>query len=285
MIGVKSEWRATLTAKDGTVKQSVGWHKNAITNAGLNAFWSTGVFIEKFDTIAVGSGTGAPAYTDTALDDEVDATGVESVDVSDVNDGAVYAEFSATFGLGEAVGSLTEVCLRNDSVMWCRNLFTDNGSPVVIEKGTTDTLTVVVRVTISASTTYTSGTSPNHKVCILASGLTKLLTESIYQLTPGKCGTSGTVPSMEDTGIRGEQYGSACYDPATFSTPVAGEISVTFDVPALYWAGVGYWREWVPTDENGHVTAGSFRWVADGNQTKDNTQSYRFVMKYKLERV
>ena len=288
MIGVKSEWMAVLLDESGNTKQVVDWHKNTITNTGLNAFWLSTCFVEEFDSICVGTGTDEPAATDTELTNEVDYAMCDDIPTPTFTvGGSCAADFMATFGVGSAVGSLTEAGLRNSQsdVLWCHNLFTENGSPVVIEKATSDTLIVTVRVTLTTSTTYASGTSPNHKICMTGDGLMHLFDRGISSLTPGKIGTGGTAPSIDDTGIRGDVYGTPCYEPATIGAPSNGEVLVTFDIPALYWAGAGTWREWVPTDEDGNLTAGSFRWVSDGAQTKDNTHSIRFTMKYKLERA
>lgn len=142
-VGVKGEYRLVVRESDGTVARDTGWFDNIITNYGLNALGTS----RPTSKLCLGTGTTAPAVTDTTLVafvNDSDTTGVgggydPAFGVS--NNVSPYGRsntFSYRFNIGSLNGTFSEVGVSNTSdgtLLFSRALVVDAG-------GTPTTITV-----------------------------------------------------------------------------------------------------------------------------------------------
>jgi hypothetical protein len=169
-------------AKSGTLKSDTGWFPNLITNTGLGyyhnqptfgAFDSRGAIV---NIMSVGSGSAAPAVTDTAL-----TTPVASVSAGTTGGGTGWAGFSSKgytaaagpnpafwwgqisylFATGAAAGNLTEIgaCpggVNPNGGLYSHALIVDSGgNPTTITVLSDEVLTVTYQVNYYINTTDT----------------------------------------------------------------------------------------------------------------------------------
>jgi hypothetical protein len=136
----------TLLDAAGNVKEQ--HEHNLVVNTGLAYIASrmkdatTGAMTH----MAVGSGTGTAAATDTALGTQLSIQGLDSttlVTTAVTNDSVQYV---ATFAAGVGTGAITEAGIFNaatSGVMLCRTKFD------VINKGALDTLVITWKVIVA----------------------------------------------------------------------------------------------------------------------------------------
>ena len=170
-------------AKSGTLVKDTGWFPNVITNTGLGYYYTEPLF-GAFDSrgaiiniMAVGSGSGSPAVTDTALFSQVAA-----VSAGTSGGGSGWAGFTATgftaasgpnpafwwaqcqylFPTGVAAGNLTEIgaCPGGESPaggLYSHALIVDSsGNPTTITVLSDEVLTVTYQINYYINTADTS---------------------------------------------------------------------------------------------------------------------------------
>jgi hypothetical protein len=126
-IGYAGFYKLDVLNPDKTLKKSTGWFPNLITNNGLDLLSSSLVL----NTVCVGTGNTAPAFTDTALVAQVGATtnivgGSETVQGSAPYYGTTNQEWQ--FPQGAAAGNLAEVGVGSASNnLLSRALILDGG--------------------------------------------------------------------------------------------------------------------------------------------------------------
>jgi hypothetical protein len=142
-LKVTGELKIVVTDEDGNVKQE---HTvpNLVVTAGRNFIASRMVGTTQgiMSHMAVGSGTTAPALSQTTLVTQLGSR--NTLSTSSVSGNVVT--YAATFGAGQGTGAVTEAGVFNAATggtMLCRTTF------AVINKGANDTLAITWTVTIN----------------------------------------------------------------------------------------------------------------------------------------
>lgn len=147
-ITMEGEYSFVARRPDGRVRRRLDNVRNLITNSGLDAVASSvaGAFI---GTIQVGSGTAAPAATDTSLGNLVASTSTAQVAPASTYDSANRRMVSIgtwRFAEGTAAGNLTEVGARTQktgTALISRALITDGtGTPIAFTVASDEILDV-----------------------------------------------------------------------------------------------------------------------------------------------
>lgn len=168
------EWSVLLTnIHTGEIDTFIPFHKNTILNDGM-AFFVNTLFTDKgglfrcvggsqdgyYNSIAVGSGTDAPAFTDVSLKSFIAAKaydytlGSKTINLNN-NSSPITFTMVASFGTEEANGSISEMGLLHglDNTAgnyFCRNRIVDvNGDPTTIVKDSDHTMIITARVTVT----------------------------------------------------------------------------------------------------------------------------------------
>lgn len=144
MTKIKGKLAIVLKDKDGNIKYERKVN-NLVVDTGLAYIASRmkDATANPMTHMAVGSGTTAPSASNTDLQSILGSR--EVLDSTDVTGSSV--SFSCGFEAGEGTGAITEAGLFNSvtgGTMLCRTTF------AVINKGASDTLSIVWTVTISA---------------------------------------------------------------------------------------------------------------------------------------
>ncbi len=146
MVEMQGRYFATLYGPDGAFKQSVCGH-NVVTSVGKeflasflkSAALAAATFTAKY--LAIGTDTTAESASDTAMNTEVSRhTGTVSYVSNQI------LQVTATFAAGSGTGAITEYGLFSSNTagtMLSRDI------EAVINKGASDTLTVVYQMTFS----------------------------------------------------------------------------------------------------------------------------------------
>lgn len=160
MIGFRGHFHVELISRAGIIKQVLDFH-NLITNDGLDKFNTLN--IGSCATYAgVGTGSTAPAVTDSALVAEITPTATHR---TSANGGITVADsyvvgppdagqrkITYLFDFSQANGNLTEIGLfENNSTgkMWTRQLLKDGtGTPTTVVKTVNDQLRVTYTIQI-----------------------------------------------------------------------------------------------------------------------------------------
>lgn len=132
---VQGWYKIEAIRPDGTRRVLADWFPNLITNIGMDRLAGSGPL---YDRCVVGSGSTAPAFTDTALAAFVGVSlSVQSA--TGPNGGAPDYYFSSRvtyrFAAGTATGNLTEVgvSITNNTSLFSRALIVDSGgTPITI---------------------------------------------------------------------------------------------------------------------------------------------------------
>lgn len=143
-LSVKGEVVITLTDENGNLKarQEIN---NLVVNTG-KAFIASrmvGTALGVMSHMALGSGTTAPALTDTALESLL---GTREILDSATTPASGVVIYTSTFEAGDATGAVTEAGIFNaatSGTMLCRTTFG------VINKGASDTMSVTWTITVS----------------------------------------------------------------------------------------------------------------------------------------
>lgn len=143
-LNLKGTFIATLYKADGTVE--VVRKDNLILNGGFDficdAIGNSSSRPAVMGYIALGTGTTAPAATQTALVTEISRKAATYAHTA----GTKVMTFTATFNPGEATGAITEAGVVNAS---SGGTFLDRVTFSVINKGADDTLTAQFQFTLS----------------------------------------------------------------------------------------------------------------------------------------
>lgn len=170
--GIKCEWMLELiNAKTGEVDKTIPWQKNTILDTGMAYFIKTtgtcyGLFKTTqtdsgyFNSIAVGSGTTTPTFTDTVLESFITAKAYDYT----LGSAHFYSTDNATpgdvmlvtsFNENEANGTIAEMGLLSGTTntagkYFCRNRLVDvDGNPTTIVKDDAHLLKISAKITIN----------------------------------------------------------------------------------------------------------------------------------------
>lgn len=171
---MEGRFKVELIRKVGAkeiILRELPWQKNLITNVGLDLVATstaiTNITSSPLAYVAVGTGSTAPANTDTTL---VSETGVRTNDNGSIADvtawgaGNAYVSFTRTrlFTEAQSNGNLTEFGFFTASTsgsLFCRQLFKDGGgTPTTIVKTSSDQLRITYELRVYPPTVDTSGT-------------------------------------------------------------------------------------------------------------------------------
>lgn len=224
-----------------------GKQHNIVVNAGI-ANWlsssSSGIWLHSLSSyFAVGTGTSAPAVTQTALDVEISR--VSRTSYTTVAGTPPYIESKYTFQENQANGDLTEWgTFRNSSgaPMFSRELFRDGlGSPVVVTKTNTQVLNITYRLYIKRSvdstsvnkivgaTTYTCVTTINDNQLYKIATDTIFYTTLYYTRTGTSNATSDLVNDLHNT-IKGTVlFGGTLSQAITKTFPTSTQALLTLN--------------------------------------------------------
>lgn len=179
-VQLKGEYRIVLN--QGTDRETdTGWFDNLVTNQGLDRLGST-VTPNCFTYTSIGTGTNAPANTDTALQAYVAQATGKVVDER-INLGAsTYAARTTmhwVYAQGAVVGNMAEVGVGwtiSGTGLFSRARIVDGaGTPTTLTCTSLDQLTVYYRITCTptitdtVSTVVISGTTYNYTARLSAS--------------------------------------------------------------------------------------------------------------------
>lgn len=179
-VEVGGEWKLqVLDGRTRKVKRTTGWMKNLITDIGLNRI-GAGQVIGPF--CRVGTGTTAPANTDTALVSQSAQTSTTVGSPSTVNAGAPDYQTSYTvtfeFALGAVVGNMAEIGMgwaSTGATLFSRARIVDGGgSPTTITVLVTEILQATYRISLYPTLTDSSGV-------VTISGINYNYTSRVYQ--------------------------------------------------------------------------------------------------------
>jgi len=151
-----------LVIKRNGEEIDTGWFKNVILNQGLDQLGTNGNVLNGY--ARVGTGTTAPAVTDTQLQAQVAASNSGPSNVTVVNSGApnytTLSTYEYTFTQGAVVGNISEVGVgwaTTGATLFSRALIVDNmGVPTTITLTAIDQLTIYYRLNASQPTTDTT---------------------------------------------------------------------------------------------------------------------------------
>lgn len=178
-VTLHNRFEATLVDKEGKVKQ-----RAAAENVVLNRWYESMNTANKYlqiTGILIGTGTGTPAITDTALFSMLGSKNGTIGNVKILGDNQYSMTVTVTFTESEGNGLLTEVGVGTtgkgyytSGTPYTHAMFTDaEGSTIAIEKTDTDRLTIVA--TLYLSITYPSSVIPwpvgyNHHLIAIPAG-------------------------------------------------------------------------------------------------------------------
>lgn len=261
-VGVKADFDVIATKADGS-RRKLYSGDNLITNVGMNklgAMIQTGNFRDSFgNALQIGTGTTAPAFTDTALTTRLAAVanvGASAINIawgSGADDGYVVLTYTYEFAVGSATGVLAELGMASNTAasgyeLHTHALFVDGGgSPAPVTVLADEGIIVLYRLKFrhdTADKVFTTTTSPTPVAYTITMrplnyGQVAGLTTSTSFFGPG---TTGQVRYGATSGLgpyTGDAVGTAGSLPLTrtFSTYVAN--SFTRDITYAVAAGVG----------------------------------------------
>ena len=142
--GLAGKYRLEVKRPDGSVRLDTGWFDNLITNNGLDAIAGT---TSVLSYCQVGSGSTAPANTDTALVSKIAHTNTVSVFAPSRTTSSPYYAYwrgKYTFAVGAATGNIAEVGVGTSTSggLFSRALITSGGTPTTITVLSDETLDV-----------------------------------------------------------------------------------------------------------------------------------------------
>lgn len=164
LLRIGAEWQ--LTKLDGKTREPVlvtPWFKNLVTNIGLDRIGQGGAI---GPNVRIGTGTTAPAASDTQLVAQVASTSTVVGTDSLVNAGSPNYESTLArtveFGLGAVVGNMGEIGLgwaSSGATLWSRARILDGGgSPTTIAVLSSEILQATYRIRVYPTLTDASGT-------------------------------------------------------------------------------------------------------------------------------
>lgn len=159
-VGIKGFFRCVLRNRAGHVFQDTGWFPNVITNNGMVRIRDVGSWFSWYE---IGSGSTAPAESDTALAAPLDGVRKTGSDAgSDWTSTYYYQRTKSSFVEGESTGNVRELGTFHQSTggtMFSRALIKDSGgTPITIVKGADQILDVYYEIRNYPKLTDTTGT-------------------------------------------------------------------------------------------------------------------------------
>jgi hypothetical protein len=152
-FGLKGEYKVMVKDSNGNIKSNTGWMKNIITSVGLDH-----LFIVQDCTkyCVVGTGSATPVAANVSLQSKIGSVATGSARTK-INGGApsynIIETRSYEFASGGIVGNIAEVGvgpLSSGENLFSRALLVDtNNTPTVISVLSTDTLTIIFKITVS----------------------------------------------------------------------------------------------------------------------------------------
>jgi hypothetical protein len=161
-IETKLSGEYRLVIKRNGEEIDTGWFKNLILNQGLDQLGTDGNVLIGY--ARVGTGTTAPAVTDTVLQAQVAASNAGPSNTTIVNSGApnytTLTTYEYTFTQGAVIGNISEVGVgwaTTGATLFSRALIVDNvGTPTTITLTAVDQLTIYYRLNASQPITDTT---------------------------------------------------------------------------------------------------------------------------------
>lgn len=163
-MGVAGYYRLILRNRDGSVARDTGWFKNLITNNGMKRMVNYATTPPNWGAwLAIGDGTGTPAFTDTALSGaQLGNRKVATTSVSGYTASYYYRRYLHRWPTGEGTGTIAELGYWTDTIggtLFSRALLVDGGgSPTTIVKGADQSLDVYYELRVYPKLTDTTGT-------------------------------------------------------------------------------------------------------------------------------
>jgi hypothetical protein len=282
-VGLSGRYKLQVF-KSGKIQRETGWFDNLITNTGLDGITQNA---NPFRYAQVGSGSAAPAFTDTTLQSRIagaDGGSSPSSESFDTTNRYLRLNFTYTFASGAAAGNISEVGVSPvlaGTSLFSRALVLDSfGNPTSITVLAGEDLVVVYQLQIKQPTADFTGTISGASYTIRASlvGTSSLLqgwqassgrqqfiapaTNNTHAAYTGSIGAitaqpSGTSASAASAGVTNSAYTPGSYQregKLTWSTSQAN-----FAIKSFSWAfGPTYWQMELGTAI-----------------TKNNTQTFR----------
>lgn len=314
-MGVSGVFKAhAFRPSDGRIREFGEWQDNLITNGGMNKL-AGGVGSGSFmSAVRVGSGSTAPAFTDTALVAHVASVAADTAVVS-INavaaDAAPFmgAQMTYTFPVGAAAGNLTELGLAGNTSLsgyplYTRALFKDgSGNPVTIVVGADEQLviTYILRLYIpkvsSSAVLLNAGNSTNYTITMLPmeidsdNGMSTFVSAGMYSSAVGAVNApifygalSGTLGPIDGT------------PPGTVTNPIMSMTPAAY-VPDSYRRDVTYMYALTQANfsdigtfvhsnnSQGYYAPVRWQWTVSPKITKTNLQTLSFTHRFTLARV
>jgi hypothetical protein len=159
-VALSGEYR--LVIKRNGEEIDTGWFKNLILNQGLDQLGTNNAVLIGY--ARVGTGTTAPAVTDTQLEAQVASSQLGPDDTTIVNSGTpsytTLSTFEYTFTQGDVIGNISEVGVGwadTGATLFSRALIVDgSGTPTTITLTSVDQLTIYYRLNASQPLTDTT---------------------------------------------------------------------------------------------------------------------------------
>ena len=181
---VRGLYRCRVYGPDRDLRKDTGWFPNLITNQGLDYIGTTFLYLSY---CAVGTGNGAPAFTDTVLNAQIASQfNAGGSSPNNGNGGSNpnfygYLNMFYNFGQGAAAGNLQEIGIGIDTTthLFSRALILNNvGAPTTLTVLANEYLSVSYQLQLYNATTDVSGS-------VNVSG-----TVCPYTLRAANCGSS-----------------------------------------------------------------------------------------------
>lgn len=188
---VSGEYCLQVRKKTGEVVKDTGFFKNLITNQGLNNICGSNSALR---FMCVGTGTTAPAVTDTQLVNlrsvaDMVTSGNTVITSLDTTNNYLIATLTASFLNGSASGNISEVgvgVLSNGTKLTSRALVRDaNGDPTTITVLSDEDLVVIYKFKVKQPTGDFTGVVSGYNYTMRACKTTTLSSSDGWDISPG----------------------------------------------------------------------------------------------------
>jgi hypothetical protein len=223
-VRMKGRYQLRAVKRDGvTIARQSPWFDNLITNNGLDYIGGLNTYLTR---VYVGTGTTAPAVTDSAIETEVAST-ITSELSNNVQNGSSPYELTRNvvrrFAQGDAEGNLTEVAIGPTAGnVFSRSLILDGGgSPTTFPVGSDEFLDVAYQLITYPPLTDATGT-----ITITGSGMHEFIVRPIEVAVWG--GSTGDLAAVFGDGLSSRNGVFADDLVALMTAPQTGLISSGF---------------------------------------------------------
>lgn len=188
---VSGEYCLQVRKKTGEVVKDTGFFKNLITNQGLDNICGSNSALRY---MSVGTGTTAPAVTDTQLVNlravaDIGNTGNTSITSLDTTNNYLITTLTASFLNGSASGNISEVgvgAVSNGTLLTSRALVRDaNGDPTTITVLSDEDLVVIYKFKVKQPTGDFTGVVGGYNYTMRACKTTTLSSSDGWDISPG----------------------------------------------------------------------------------------------------